>query len=253
MPVTNGVGHSGISLIKQDRLRSFLAQQMNVVLNVWAKYRWANPPYYFVDLNAGPGVIPGSNLNGSPLVFLQTAETVGIEHFGYFIEREPENVRTLAGRIGLESERHKILCGDNKGIIFGGEIDVPRNAFGLFYHDPNGIPDFELLAECARQPRADILVRLTAAGMKRNGRRIYDELKLIAKKHWMVQELAYGDRWQWTFLFGSNTNRINEWRSQGWHYTDNLRGRLILQKLNYTNEELDEMWQPDLFAGGSAA
>jgi three-Cys-motif partner protein len=255
MPVTNGVGHSGATIDKQHTLRVLLGQHLNTCKTIFNKHgqkHWCHSQYQFIDTNAGPGYNDCESCDGSPVIFLKQAQKIEVDYFAHFIEISPEHSKALSGAID-NWNHHQIITGDNRNVLSRVIDDIPPGSYGLLYTDPNGIPDFEMLARASRHPsmkRVDILIRYAASAVKRNqhitGKKMLDYLGKINKQYWIVREPERSDNWQWTFLLGMNWDGLNVMKRHKFHYAHSDRGQEIIEKLNYTNDELKDRRQPPL-------
>lgn len=253
MPVIQAVGQSDVTPGKQDGLGKLLAQHLATCKRIMAKYRWCHQVYHYIDMNAGCGWNEHIDCVGSPLVFLEMAGRAEIPYRAWFIELEPSNALYLQSRAPASAAQYEIRIGDNKEHLPEIVGRIPKQSLGMIYTDPNGLPDFDLLAAVSRLPgceKMDVLIRYTACAHKRNLRvkpeRLVECLGRINKKHWMVREIERGDRWQWTFLLGMNWCGMKDWKRAGFYWAHSDDGQTILERLNYTNSELAERRQPQL-------
>lgn len=254
MPITNGMGYSEATINKQNGLARIIEQHLAICGKIFAKYPRAPQVYYYIDTNSGCGWNPDIDCPGSPIIFLAHATAREIDYRAHFIDIEPGNAQGLrAGMELLKETRSTVHQGDNRRWLRPVLRQIPEGSHGLLYHDPNGLPDLELLAMASQMPqmhKIDILIRCAGTTIKRTKqfteRRLTDILASINKQYWIIRELDSGDKWQWTFLFGLNWNGLRAWRSQGFHYIDSVKGQAILTKLNYTTEEIATWQQPTL-------
>jgi len=256
MPRTPGRGHSHATLDKAQGLSKLLSQHVNTVKVILEKHPYFPQRYYFIDAYAGPGYNEEEQCDGSPIIFLKTAKDRGIDYYAWFVEQDIESVRELRKRIegypDCEVSPHK-----NAQAVPTIARSLPENAYGLVYADPNGIPDFEMLSKVSRideLDKFDILIRYNAAAVKRNefqtGERMLDHLRKINKKYWIIREIRPSDKWQWTFLLGTNWKGLKAWKSQGFLYAITPEGIKpeaadIINELNYTKDERTTLggWQ----------
>jgi hypothetical protein len=256
MPQTKGQGQSHMTIDKEEGLGKVLAWHMNTVKVIFDKHQYFPQTYHFIDAYAGSGYNKKEQCDGSPLVYLKTVANSGIDSYGWFIEEDDR----LSAELGMRVkgyERCEVSKGDNSIIVPQIARKLPKNAFGLIYADPNGIPDFDLLSKISRIPgleKFDILIRYNSAAVKRNehqtgGMKMLDHLNRIDKKYWIIRELRPGDIWQWTFLLGLNYG-IREWKSQGFIKAITPEGINpgaieIINKINYTKDERETLggWQ----------
>lgn len=239
------IGHSSQTPNKQVGLAAILRLHLSIVKAVLQKHPYYRREYIYVDANAGRGDNPDEGVPGSPVIFLQAAQMSGLSYFGHFIDHDPGSTSTLATAVAF-SNKHQIYTGDNRTFVPYVLSRYPRNStYGLIYHDPNGIPNYDMLAVASEmQPRMDILIRYAAMAEKRNGASLIDSLPRIKKETWIVREIMPGDKWQWTFLFGSNYTSYPEWHKYGFHRVDRNDGRKILLRICNTNEQLAVIASP---------
>lgn len=245
MPVINGVGQSEMTPYKQTDLSDLLHQHIRTVQAIQMKYSWPYDKYVYIDMNAGPGYYANDECYGSPLVFLQTARELHCNVEAYFVEQNPEIAKSLQDRL-KDFTGWKLFIGDNASVWPEIVKSVPHNAFGLLYTDPNGVPDFDTLVAISKvraMKKIDFLIRYSGAATKRAGARwsgskMLDHLKQIRKSHWIVKEPMSSDKWQWSFLLGLNWGGLGAWGTRGFRHADTPIGLGIMERLNYTNEEL---------------
>jgi hypothetical protein len=253
MPVDNGVGHSSATINKQRGFAAILQQHLSTCKMILRKHEgWAWPVYQYIDANAGTGQNPDEECDGSPLIFLKIANGLALNYDAHLVEINPINGMRLKCCVA-NWNNCKIMIEDNKSAVPRIISAIPRSCYGLLYTDPNGVPDFGLLADVSRNPKLkyiDIVVRYAASSVKRTqhitGKKMLDYLGTINKKYWIIRELERGDKWQWTFLVGLNWDGLNAWKQQGFHYAHSDRGQEIIEQLNYTNAERAEMQQQPL-------
>lgn len=253
MPVESGVGHSAVTPGKEQDLAKLLRWHIAIVKSVWQKYDGIERVYYYADANAGPGYYEVEVCPGSPVVFLEVAKQMMLPYKAAFIEMNPVIAETLRERIG-ESKHVSLYIEDNSPALTRIISQMPRNRYGLIYFDPNGPPNFGLLSRISRMPecrKIDFLVRYSGTAVKRvrqyTGYGLLDALHTIGKSVWLGKELDDGDPHQWTFLFGTNYEDQREWRNAGFIRLDSPRGMILLERLHYTNAQLETQRQPTLF------
>ncbi len=249
MPKTKGRGHSKKATVdKAEGLSRLLSQHVNTVKRILEKYPTYPQIYHYIDAYAGPGYNEEEQCDGSPVIFLKTAEKLEIDYRAWFVENDIKSVKELRERV--KGYRNcEVYPFDNTRSVPEIARGLPDNAFGLVYADPNGIPDIDMLSKVSRilkLDKFDILIRYNATATKRNepqtGMRMLDHLSQIDKTHWIIREPRAGDIWQWTFLLGLNWGGLNDWKSQGFLYAITPDGIVpeaadIINKLNYTKDE----------------
>lgn len=256
MPGKISMGVSEWTPSKLQHFRSIVSMHLMISTAVLAKSPYYSKIYQYIDANAGPGRYDhhGSELIGSPLVFLEEAESVGIKFESHFIESDASNYEQLQLNIpkanGGTTQLH---FGDNDVLVpkVLGEFDPRR--LGLFYIDPDtGIPDLDLVVEVAeRRPRVEVLMYLSATNVKREfdrtGRTLSDYFEMVDKSHWMVRMPLRGDRHQWTFILGSNTDLFSNYKKIRFYELDSDEAKEFFPKLDLTGRTYRELNQLRLF------
>jgi hypothetical protein len=250
MPQMKGQGHSSMTIDKQEGLGKILSQHISVVKVIFDKYPKLPRTYYFMDAYAGSGYNASELCDGSPLIFLKAIVNAGLDYRAWFIEKDEALSTELGKRVKDYRDRCEVCKGDNARIVPQIARTLPRNAYGLIYADPNGIPGFNLLSKISRIPgleKFDILIRYNAVAVKRNEfqtgkKKMLDHLSEINKSYWIIRKLKPGDIWQWTFLLGMNWGGLNDWRSQGFMYAITPKGitpgaEEIINKLNNSRSQ----------------
>lgn len=246
MTTKTGVGQSEYSPLKEEHYSKILAWHQSLSYHVINNDR--RNDYLMIDATAGTGKLyECGGIDGSPLVFLQQAS----EHLSdckwqaVFCEQNPEHFAKLHSNVGaapcvtLRPESYQ---------------DVLRRytsqwQIGLLYIDPNGTPDFDALCTFARRnPRMEILISVTANGVKRGGLteyRLHEWIEKIGKKYWAIRK-PYGP-WQWTFLFGSDFAGFNKnYKSIDLYPVTSPIGKAYMDQATYTREERSKNAQPPL-------
>ena len=116
------------------------------------------------------------------------------------------------------------------------------------------MPDFDLLAELSKKPAfkyIDFVVYLSATNIKRvrrfeqaTGRDakvklLTDYMKSIDKSTWIIRKPM--GKHQWTFAIGSNWVKFPDWEKRGFYRIDSDEGKSMLERLTYTDGEIDNM------------
>lgn len=249
----NRLGYSSeYTPLKQRHFRGLIRMHLIISRSVIERHSWAVPKYYYFDINAGPGIY--EDLEGSPLIFLKEASSIGLDYQAVFIEKNEEYYVQLRENVeGYENVR--IIHGDHNDILPRFLAGDNSKKIGLLYTDPTGSPPpFELLARFSKvYERLDIAIHLSAANIKRIRRApqtestetLGESLAKIDKEHWLIRESV--GRHEWTFLVGTKGFRWGEWRKEGFYRLDSERGREIANELNLTVNELRDEAQMRLF------
>lgn len=247
------IGQSEWTFNKQEDFRSVI--RMNIRLTIAGKNGWAAPFYRYFDLNAGCGQYNG--IVGSPLIFMQEAESLEVDYKAILIEKETENCMKLKdissgfnGHIEIANMDHVDYFSNWRPIdSYMGKLR------GAIYHDPNGMPSFDLLADISRMKdfrHIDMIVYLSATTVKRvrgafpnRYKALLDSLKIIDKPFWKVR-FPKGHQ-QWTFLIGTRWDKYPDWANRGFHDLRSPNGKEIIEKLSLTAKEFHEQHQNGLF------
>lgn len=217
-------GQSKATQAKQDTLSYFISAHSNAVRVIQQKHAWAGP-YFYIETNAGCGWNEKVDVIGSPLVALGAlGQRPGLSYQCTFIEKHGPSADLLTRRVltagGSES---MVINGDHSKVL--PTVFIPRAAFGLVYADPNALTDSpeETLRTFFAKPstvKIDLLFNLDAhmrrrviAGQEKAGTPgNYDDLRRlmirIGKKYWWIREPYVSPGSKWTFLFGSNNEKI---------------------------------------------
>lgn len=255
MPVHNGVGHSSATAEKQQALEAVLSMHINVVKSILSRWPKYPRPYHYIDTNAGTGYNDQEDCPGSPVVFLKTATRINVPIWARFIEINAGNRVFLDGCTGCFPGNHLSITGDNQKELPTLMDQLPRNAYGIIYCDPNGInhDHLDMLAAASVHincKKMDILIRCAGSAVKRTqhltGLKLLDYVSGIEKKHWLVQRVSSSDRWQWTFLLGSNWPDMPTYKKHGFIRLDSDEGKDQIERLNYTNRERFALHQPEM-------
>lgn len=254
MPIDKGVGYGDHTQLKQDDFLGLLSLHIKIVDGITSKAKNSWQRYYtYIDMNAGPGIYNG--IVGSPMLFLSQIEQTTIPYQATFIEQEQCNADQLSNLIGQRSPRGKVsvVNGSNEHALRNGSAPT-KKTFGMIYHDPNGMPNFDLLSEVSRNQcfqHMDFVIYLGATTIKRvrraeevagsdtKAKLLADYLGSINKATWIIRKPA--GRNQWTFAIGSNWVNFPTWQKHGFYKIDSEEGESILKRLTYTNGEIDDM------------
>jgi three-Cys-motif partner protein len=256
MGLPDSVGASLWTSLKQKHFASVTAMHLSITKAVIERNDFYRPTYCYIDATAGPGtyIVDGELIQGSPLVFIQKAEEVRVSYSAHFIENDPQNLDRLKGCLPAV---HFGTChphpGDYSQVIPGILGSRDETQLGLLYVDPNtGIPDFDFLSTASDlRPRMEILLYLSATNLKRvhqfTDQVLSDAIAKLNKAHWLVRKPAKGDRHQWTFLLGSNTDLFKKYKKIEFYVLDSAEAQTFFPNLELTEAEIRRKLQPRLF------
>lgn len=257
MPVDqNGVGISPVTGVKQAHFRTLIRAHIGIVQAIQRKYSWVGKKYLYFDINSGPGIYDDGE-KGSPVIFLDEIENVGMDYQAILIDINENNVEKLRDVTG-DNKRVTIVCEDNATAItrFYNSCSMNDLQYGILYTDPNGTFNSALLGEfSSRFNKIDLLINCPATAIKRErncskcdeNRTLVQRLEAIRKKHWLVRKKLPNSTYQWTFLLGSNWDNFPEFRNLGMFKCNSRMGKQILGELNLTASELEEFTNLSLF------
>lgn len=252
MPKTKEQGQSIATPDKEFGLDAILRMHISIVKRVLENRPYFPQRYFFFDICCGSGFNGNENCDGSPIVFLKAVSELGLKYHAVFIDKNPDCTDQLKERIRPYKNQFSscdVFTEENSSVLHSILNQIPKYALGLIYSDPNGISDFDLLADAARTSgHLDILLRHPAAAAKRNGKRLDCEIRKIEKIKWLVRSPLLSDRWQAALLFGTNYAPYKEWKKHRFFSLDTSEGKSIFAKLNFTTKELCGLNQVNFLA-----
>lgn len=226
------------SPIKNGIVNGLMSMLMRASSSSMSKYPQSYPIYYYIDMNAADG-------SGSPRIFINNANKIGLPYRALFIEQDQERHADLEACFANCANAYT-YCGDHADALLPYCQGLRGKPYGLIYNDNCGVPTWDALASVSQLRQVehmDFIINCPATAIKRV-RRVFkrdefliDSLKAINKAYWMVR---YPEgRWQWTILVGTNW-KDNEWRAQRMYPISSPEGQEALDILNRTKKEREE-------------
>ena len=241
MPKVNNAGYSETTKRKYRQFEYLINVHVVITKKIIEKHLWTSREYFFVDMNAGPGIL--DNKKGSPVLFMDAAKKARIDFEAYFIDICQENIKSL--REIFDGEKCEILQVDNeKFLLDQAKQPMEKRKYGLIYADPNGIANFDLLGEFFQHSKfscIDVAINCNATAIKRLKKfKLEDCISKINKKHWMLCEPASAH--QWTILVGTNWINFPTFEKIGFYRINTKEGQEFFRKANFTKAELAERY-----------
>ena len=239
---------------KQNDFSDLLRHHVNVCSKVINRHSWASQFYQYFDMFGGPGLIldNGKTIEGSPVIFSKVIREFPILYRANIVEQDKAIFAQLKATV---QNQHIKLHYGNSGEIYKSLLISNSKQFGLLYLDPDMSEDgFDLSFKIARDfalcyPRLDILLYVSANNIKRiAGAKdtpcLVDRLRPIQKTDWVIRTLR--DKFQYTFLIGTNYSKPFTWGSRGFFDARSPQGQAILERANYTDKQIKKKHQPPL-------
>lgn len=286
MPKVDDVGHSDYTVPKMEVLSRIFDMHFMITQSVIKKYPSFRRKYRYIDMTAGKGHVPYSDivskvdrihalewsgrslihngkLLGSPIVFLTVAESekVQISFRGDLIEANQENYQELCEAIKHHSQINnwpdtntKVFLHNNKYENTIPELFTSRDdkELGLVFIDPSGNkPHLETLKYITQmRPKMELLLYLAATNIKREfgytNRYLSDYMREIGKDYWLIKKPTKGDKFQWTFLLGSNSDIFKDYKKIDFLRLDSAEAQKFFPILELTTKQRQDLIQPKL-------
>ncbi len=285
MPKVDDVGFSEFTARKIETFANILDMHIQITQAVLKKHPSFRQNYRYIDATSGKGFTPNENvitkevlfkppiwsgldliqggkLLGSPLVFLTVAESekVNIPYRAEFIESNATNISELEQCVKNYSSKNcwetknrvRYYSGMYQDIISTLVSSVDEKEYGLLFVDPSGdAPDFETIGYFSKmRPRMEILIYLFATNIKRiyekTGKLLSDYLTEMGKPYWLIGKPIKGDKFQRTFLLGSNWDKFKDYRKIDFMRLGSPEAQSFFPKLNLSASQRLSNVQPTL-------
>jgi len=286
MPIVDDVGHSDYTVPKMEVLSKIFDMHFMITQAVIKKYSSFRRQYLYVDMTAGKGHVPYSDivskvekvhalewfgkslvhngkLLGSPLVFLTVAESekAQVSYRCDLIEANEENHQELEEAVKHHAHLNdwqdietKVFLHNNKYEQVIPELFPLRDEkeFGLVFIDPTGNkPDLQTLKHIAQmRPKMELLLYLAATNIKREfgytNRYLSDYMREMGKEYWLIKKPIKGDKFQWTFLLGSNSDIFKDYKKIDFLRLDSDEAQKFFPILELTAKQRQDLLQPKL-------
>jgi hypothetical protein len=212
---------------------------------------------------SGKSLVHNGKLLGSPLVFLTIAESekAQILYRADCIEANNENCQELGEAVRDYSQLNKWKNIKSKVYLHNRKYEEAitelfssrdEKEFGLVFIDPSGIrPNLETLKYITRmRPKMELLLYLAATNIKREfgytNKFLSDYMREIGKEYWLIKKPIKGDKFQWTFLLGSNSDIFKNYRKIDFLRLDSADAQEFFPKLELTTKQRQNLLQPKL-------
>jgi hypothetical protein len=253
MPVTeDNVGYSEYTELKIYNFKKIAEMHVKICQGIISRKPWCDSRYFYMDLTAGTGVIPDTDLPNCGRVMIDTLRSTNIQFQAHLIDQF--NADTLRSNLGPSPALY--YYNDDHNLVMKDIIPkyVKKPSYGLMFYDPNspGIVNgnweslnsiAEIYSNHAQLGQVDFMMYLSGTAIKRvrhlTQKKLQDWLAMLHKKYWVVRKPK--GAWQWTFILGTNWDAYPKIRSIGFYPKNTEEGKDVFDTINLTSEELQKM------------
>jgi len=262
MPKKDDVGFGEFTGIKMQTLASIFDMHLVITQKVLKKYLSWHQVYTYIDATSGKGIVPDTDIFGSPLTFLESVNSLDppLPYFAHFVEQNTVNFGELQKNIGQFALINdwkiqgcfKTHLGGYANVLPSILKTVNSRELGLLFVDHSGnLPDFDAISDIIRmRPKMEILLYLSARNIKRihhlKNKSLLDYMQQVGKTNWLIRKPVKWDNLEWTFLLGSNSDIFKDYKKIDFYRLDSSEAQHFFPKLNLTSKERMEKIQPRL-------
>lgn len=262
MPKKDDVGFGEFTGIKMETLASIFNMHLVITQKVLKNHLNWDQVYTYIDATSGKGVVPDTDIFGSPLTFLKSINSLSVPlpFFAHFVEQNPANLIELQQNIEKFAaindwnirDCYKMHAGDYAAILPPILKIQNSRKLGLLFVDHSGnLPNFDAIANIINmRPKMEILLYLSARNIKRihhlTNKSLLDYMQQIGKSNWLIRKPVKWDNLEWTFLLGSNTDIFKDYKKIDFYRLDSDEAQFFFPKINLTSKERMEKIQPRL-------
>jgi hypothetical protein len=250
MPITeDNVGYSIYTQSKVYNFKKIVEMHTRICKGIVNRYKRYDYRYFYMDLTAGTGFIPSTDLPNCANVMIQTLQSNRVLFQAHLIDQE--NADILRCNLGPSPALYYYKQDHNniaKDVI---DRHVQKQPYGLIFYDPNG-PGIvngqwrsldtisELYNTCPHLDTVDFMMYLSGTAVKRvkhiTNRNLTDWLSTLGKEFWVVRKPK--GPWQWTFLLGTNWDTYPKIKSIDFYPSNTSQGNIYFEDVCRTKKEL---------------
>jgi hypothetical protein len=238
---------------KQRGLSSAFKINLQIFKKTASRVSWKPVRYQHFDLNCGTGYNDEADCIGSPVAFVEMANTMGINNFNaYFCDRDEKSLKTLMQNEAVRRNECDFFWGDNRSLIpsipnlikHSSKNESLDKVMGTVLSDPNGadVPVDELAWLNKKCEKIDIVINWASRAYKLHRTSpnsssrgtLKDCIDRIGKKYWLIGRPR--GNFAFTLLIGRNFE-VGDHKSLGLYRLDSDIGQMYFDQLNFTEKE----------------